>query len=63
MVEKDYTGWGRKPQWRVMDADPSNNNVLIDDILKPLQRELTEVLKVEINELDKKLRGTNGPKV
>ena len=46
----------KKPAWRVVKANPQNHNPLIDDILKPLQRELIEVLRLQKKELSSKTR-------
>jgi len=50
-------GW-KKPVWKVVKAGPQNHNPLIDDILKPLQRELREVLRLQQKELSNKTRGS-----
>ena len=48
--------WGGTPKWRRVQAGPHNHNPLIDDVLKPLHRELKEALKIQLKELNKKLR-------
>ena len=54
LKESKGAGWD-KPSWKVMRADPTNNP-LIEDVLKPVQNELREVLKMELKDLAKKLR-------
>jgi hypothetical protein len=54
---KKSEGWGANPQWRVMEAGPHNHNPLIEDVLKPLYIELSKLLKLELEELSKKVRG------
>jgi len=49
-------GWDSKPRWKKVEAGPHNHNPLIDDILKPLQEELKEVLKIQLKDLEKRLR-------
>ena len=55
--EKANDGWGSAPKWRVVEAGPQNHNPLIEDILKPVHRELKEVLRGQLKELNKKIRG------
>ena len=55
-TKKKDTGWDGKPQWRVVEAGPHNHNPLIEDILIPLRDGLRQVLKLELKELDKRIR-------
>ena len=56
-MSENPKGWDSKPKWRVVEASPKNHNPLIEDILKPLQSELKEVLRVQLKEFSKKIRG------
>lgn len=46
----------KKPYWKIVEAGTYNHNPLIDDILKPIQEELSEVVRLEINALEKIIR-------
>ena len=56
-AKRKSVGWDNGAKWRMVEASPENHNPLIEDVLKPLHREISKVLKMQLKELDKKVRG------